>query len=507
AGSLTDVVNLVNSAGLGIQASLNSARTGIQLTDTTGATTSNLIVADVSGTLAADLHLTANVAATSVSSGDLNLRYITENTRLERLNGGTGVQKGQLRITDSLGGSALVDLTSSSIKTVGDVITAINGAGVGVLASINATGDGILLTDTAGGGAKLKVEETTGRIAADLNILGEAATTTIDGAYRKSITVSATDTVNDVIVKINEAKAPINLSLTNDGSTVTPHRLILSSTRSGVAGRLSIDTGTTGFSFSAVTEGADALLQVGSSGTGTTPLLFTSTTNTFLQVLPGVNVEVRSATNSIVNATITQSNENLISAFNNFVTNFNGVIDTLATQTQFNTTTNEKAVLFSDPLALQIESTLFRLSSRSYGSGTITSLSQLGIGVQDGRLTFDQAKLTAQFDNNGAALQDFLKTTTTGFADAFEQQIKAFTSTTTGQIAQRVQFIDDDSSDIKDQIERFTSRLAARRTVLEAQFLAMEQAVAALQSQSNTLTQLATLAGLTTSSSSSSKKS
>jgi flagellar hook-associated protein 2 len=505
AGSLSDIVSTINSAGLGIKAALNTAGTGIKLTDTTGSTTSNLIVADVSGTVANDLHLTNNAATTTVNSGDLNLRYITEATRLDTLNGGKGVQKGQFRITDSVGGTAIVDLTSTSIKTVGDVITAINSSGTRVLASVNSTGDGILITDTGGGGAKLAIEERGGRIATDLKILGTATNTSIDGAYRTSITVSATDTVNDVVTKINAAKPPVSVSVTNDGTSITPFRVALASKFTGNAGRLAFDPGTTGFSFSTVAEGTDALLQVGAGGNGSVPLVYTSSTNTFNQVLNGVNVSILSATNKPITTTISQDDQSLVNAVQSFVNSFNGTLDTLANQTSFNSTTNDKGTLFADPLAQQIESGLYRLASQSFGSGNITQLAQLGIGVKGGRLTFDQTKFSSQLENNAQAVQDFLKTSSTGFADVFEKQIKAYTETFTGQIAQRVQFIDNDSTDIKAQIDRFTARLAVRRTVLEAQFLAMEQAIGALQTQTNTLTQLANLAGLSTTSSNTKK--
>ena len=92
---------------------------------------------------------------------------------------------GQFKITNSLGNSATVDLTQGTFTTIGDVMRAINAKNIGVTASIDPNGNGILLTDTAGGTQKLTVAEQGSTTAGDLNILGSATATTIDGAFKK----------------------------------------------------------------------------------------------------------------------------------------------------------------------------------------------------------------------------------------------------------------------------------------------------------------------------------
>ena len=67
AETLGDVIQLINHAGIGITAAVNSARNGIVLQDNTGAATSNLIVANADATNTADkLGVTADVAETAV---------------------------------------------------------------------------------------------------------------------------------------------------------------------------------------------------------------------------------------------------------------------------------------------------------------------------------------------------------------------------------------------------------------------------------------------------------
>jgi flagellar hook-associated protein 2 len=152
AETLDDVVQAVNAAGLGITAQVNDARNGILLTDTTGSSTSHLVVADGDSTqTATKLNIAANTDGTSVNSGDLHLQVVSQQTRLKDLNGGAGVAQGTLTIYNSAGQSGQVNLAQGGIQTMGDLIGQINRLDLNIQAEINATGDGIALTDTSGG--------------------------------------------------------------------------------------------------------------------------------------------------------------------------------------------------------------------------------------------------------------------------------------------------------------------------------------------------------------------
>src|SRR5262249_13575601 len=136
-------------------------------------------------------------------SGNLHLRVFSDNTLLSTLNGGAGFKAGQIRITNSLGKAQIIDLSNSSITSLGDVITKLNANGIGIKASVDSNGNGILLTDTAGGPIAAKVDEVNGgTTAASLNIGGSFTGTTLDGTYTKSVTILGTDTLNDIANKI-----------------------------------------------------------------------------------------------------------------------------------------------------------------------------------------------------------------------------------------------------------------------------------------------------------------
>ncbi|MBY0585986.1 flagellar filament capping protein FliD [bacterium] len=94
--------------------------------------------------------------------------FVDESTELAALNGGAGVRVGSIRVTDSAGGSSVVDLTGS--VTVRDVVDSINGsAGANVRAQVK--GDRLELVDNAGGSGTLQVLDLAGgKAATDLGI-------------------------------------------------------------------------------------------------------------------------------------------------------------------------------------------------------------------------------------------------------------------------------------------------------------------------------------------------
>lgn len=494
ASTLADVINAINGAGLGLNASVNAAGDGIQINDTTGQTTSNLIIADVGGgSTAADLKIASNAAANSVNSGDLNERYISENTRLSQLNGGVGIQPGKFQITDSAGKSALVDLTGSNIQTVGDVITAINTSGVGVHASINTTGDGILLSDVAGGSGTMQVVDQGGTTAANLKLAGSAVSGQIDGAYRYKVTVGPNDTLSSLQQDFVNAAAPVTINTINDGSSSQPYHVMIGSTQSGLIGRLLIDTGSTGLSLSTLTPATDAAVQVGSGGTN---LLFTSSNNTFTNILPGVNVNVTGTSSTPVTITIGQDSQALVSAIQNFVNDFNTVSGTISQYDTYDPTTNQGGVLFADTTVEQIHNSLFNILGGVAGGPTdqTRSLLQMGITLNNGQLSINSTALQQAIAADPSGVQDFLGNATTGMATQLNTILQNYTAPATGLIAQRNQSITQQITDQQQQITFLNAQIAAKQTLLQNQFANMENSLSTLQTQGNMLSQLANMA-------------
>jgi len=111
---------------------------------------------------------------------------ITTETALSELNGGTGVARGKISITDRSGKTGVIDLSRAA--TVNDVIEAINdSASVDVTASIS--GDRLVLTDNTGSTASNLIVQNAlgGTTATSLGIAGSVGGTTITGAAIRTI--------------------------------------------------------------------------------------------------------------------------------------------------------------------------------------------------------------------------------------------------------------------------------------------------------------------------------
>ncbi|MEO2045537.1 MAG: flagellar filament capping protein FliD [Pirellulales bacterium] len=94
--------------------------------------------------------------------------FVDKGISLDDLNSGAGVARGQIRITDLNGSSAVIDLNFA--RTVDDVLNAIN-ADTTINVTAEVDGDALVLKDNVGGTSTLTVQEVAGgTTAADLGL-------------------------------------------------------------------------------------------------------------------------------------------------------------------------------------------------------------------------------------------------------------------------------------------------------------------------------------------------
>lgn len=501
AETLEDVIEAINNASVSILARVNRAKNGIELVDTSGSTTSNLVVANGDATNTADkLQIAVDAAVDSVDSGDLHLRILSENTLLSSLNGGAGVARGRFYIRDSSGRTVTIDLRSESIQTIGDVIQAINTTALYVEAEINSTGDGILLRDTAGGSGTLTVTEAGSTTAKDLGLLrtaqtveeGEQTYQIIDGSLTHQIPVSSTDSLQDLQSRINALDAGFQASLLNDGS-FWPWHLALVSQRSGKAGALVVDTAGLNLSFQETTPAQDAQLVYGPASSAASGLVITSSSNTFTNVIEGVSLEIKQATGSTVTVQVSSSNETLLASLRTFVENYNNFRDQLEEYTQYDPTSGEGAVLTGDSTALRFETALSSfLSGRFTGSSRFQSLASLGLTLtEEGRLEFDEQRFQAAYAEDPQEVQNFFTASETGMAPRLSQLIEQLAGEENSTISERLEALEGKINTNLQRIEQLNTLLESERIRLLNQFYQMELAVARIQNNLNALESIA----------------
>jgi len=495
ATSLDQVINAINSATttgghkLNLTASIDPSGDGIEVTDTSGSTADNLVIQDVGGsTLATQLGIAVNAATSSVDSGRLNLQYISQSTSLSTYApGGGAVPDGEFTITNSAGKSATIAVTSAD-TTLGDVMAQINNSGLDVTAAINSTGDGIVLTDNAGGSGALTVKDDDGgTTATDLRI---AATGTadsngnsqIDGRTATVIQISSTDTLNSLVSKIGTSGI-VSASVVNDGSSYAPDHLALTSNTAGAAGQFYVDESGVNLGLQTTTQAQNALLRVGSGSSG---YIQTSSTNQFNNALPGLDVQLLAVGQQPDTATVTQDDSGIITAVQNFVTNYNNFVSQASTLTSFDTTTDTGGALQGSPTVMEAENQLASLVTQPFNSGSsdLSTLVDLGISIDSsGQLSFDQTTLQNLLNTNPSAVSTFFTTAKTGFGAVAQNTLNSITDPNTGSFSEASDTLQDSISNYQNRITELNQILSDQEANLTNTFANLESTLASMQLQ------------------------
>jgi len=526
--TVQDVIDVINDTSVNtthIRARINNVGNGMVLEDSS-AGSGNMIVSDVSGNLAEQLHIAVDDAVSRIDSGNLQLQYVSEATLLSELRQGQGVTRGSFTITDGLNRTVTINLLSDSIKTLGDVIDAINTSSTGtttsgVKARINDTGDGILLYDTSEGVglAALKVAEAGSTTAGELGLLkpaqqDELGSYYIDGSYEFKLEVTGADTIEDIVSKINAANIQMKASLIYDGAS---YRISFNSQVSGSKGNVYLDAGQTNLTTQTISQGRDAVVLLGGDDGGS-PFLISSSSNTLQNVIKGTTLELVQADANPVNVSITQDLDGIIAQMKSFVEAYNNIMDDLDEATKFDPETYERGILFADSTVSNIRSSLQAMVQRIVpGLNTsVNRLSKAGIkfaafstesgiyGKDDKgndktvsymvastpKLQFDEAKFREAMAQDPEGVAALFTQAKTGMGDYIGDRLERLAGSSGSTIKARLDAMQSRQDIFKDRIDFLDEMLERKETRLYNQFYAMEQALAAMQSQQSALTSL-----------------
>ena len=505
--TLEDVVAAINASSAGVAAEINAAKTGIEIEDTSGGTGSLVIANGDTTNTASTLQINTSGAAESVDSGDLHLQIISESTRIEDLNGGQGIDRGMIKLIDTDGKEAYIDFSDDRIETVGDVLKALSSNIANVEATINETGDGITIRDLANGNGSLQVLEGTGSSAArDLGIFKDSinewiegeTVQVIEGSFVQEIAVTADDTLETLVEKLNVADSKVNAAVLNDGSD-RPYRLAINSQYTGEAGNLVFDVSGLNFDLSESVEGQDALIALGPPQHAGSSLLLASSSNTFTSAIPGLTMNVKQASGTSVAVQVSQGNTTLMASAQTFVDNYNKFWDLLTGYTAYDPDTDTRSVLTSDPTAQQVQTSVSRLlSGQTYAPiGGIRSLAEIGIQISStGKLSLDKNKLQEAFTADPQKLKNFFKQTDpntdeeTGFSVEFDALCERLTSTDGSLLTNRYLALGELIESNEERVDYLTDRLNAEEKRLYLEFYRMELAIAKLQNAAEYIEQI-----------------
>ncbi len=522
-GSVTELLQSIGTGtGGAVTARLDARGTSIILTDTTGGT-ENL---GVTGAGASSLGIATGptgVASATLTGKRLERGYVTLSTQLSTLNAGRGIGTGSFVLRGANGQSKTVNI-SADLTTVDDVLRQINGGtNVGVRARINDAGNGILLerdpafTDPD---VKISVTDSSGSVARNLNILGEAtgtgASNVLDGAFRRTVTLSATDTLDQVISKVNTARAGVNAALVTDGGSATPFRLRLTSSNAGEVGRFLLDTTGTDLSFTTLSEGLNTRAFYGSDDPANA-ILISRPSLQIDGVVDNLRVAVKTVSTGPVTLTVSSDTDATVKGIQDFVSAFNTLATKLSEITTFDVETERRGTLLGDSAALSLRTELFSLiQGPGLGSsGRFRVLGQVGLKVnRDNTISIDESKLRAALQDDPRAVQDLFsgfaqqpteefttlasgirvrnvdtrpRFTQLGVLERIAQLADRYVNSADGVLTSRNRGLDTQIQSFERRLTEFDRRIADKRTRLERQFANLETSLARLQRQSASL--------------------
>jgi flagellar hook-associated protein 2 len=527
-GSVDDLLGAISSGSGGrFAVELDSTRTRAVFRDlTTGSGPLS-----ISGGVAETLRLTTtSTTSTSVTGGRLDRQYVGPATLLSDLNGGRGIGSGQIAITDSYGSRSTITIGDST-QNVSDLLQLINSRFSNLRAQINEAGNGIELIEVAkpegAGSSRIKVEDVNGAVARALNLRGEASGTgtanKIDGSYRRTVTLAATDTLQQVADKLSNSDAGVIAAVVNDQASSRPFRLSLTSRSSGESGRFVVESAGGQLDFSTLSEGSNARVFFGSSDPARA-LLLSSTTNSVAGVVPGLTVDVKSADANPVTVSVTRDTAALEKALDDLATAFNGVIDRLDNLTSFNAETRRRGPLLGDATVQTLRQELNAvINARAEGvSGRFTSLAEVGVRFnRDGALEINKERLREAISQDADAVEQVLTArvqaantgtreiapgitvaentagavTTRGVLQRLQDAVDKYIRPVDGLLTRRNDLINTQVRAQNTRIETLNTRLESRRALLTRQFADMEKAIGRLQSQQSSVSGIRSVAG------------
>lgn len=240
--------------------------------------------------------------------------------------------------------------------------------------------------------------------------LSGSLTLAVGGGAAQTINVDPTDndtTISSLADAINSGNYGVSASVITDGTT---QRLSLVSDTSGAAGDVTVsgsltDTTTGGntINFTQGQAGQDAQFTVDG-------ISATSSSNTVSNVIPGVTFQLLSAApGTDVQVEITNNNSDVESAVSSFVSAYNTVMGDLNTQ-EGNDSSGNPEPLFGNPTIATLQDQLQQALDFTQSSGAVTSLTQLGVSVNnDGTLSLDTDTLDSELNSNYQDLVNFFQ--------------------------------------------------------------------------------------------------
>lgn len=308
--------------------------------------------------------------------------------------------------------------------------------------------------------------------------LGVGAGTTTD------ISIVATDTLDDVIGKINASGQRITASSFYDG---TSYRIQLRGQDSGAANTLAItETGTTfGFTTPPNATAQDAQIQLDG-------FTIKSATNQVTGAIRGVTLALTAVTTDAVTVGVDNDPDGLKTKLNALVESYNAVVSKVKDLAGNGTIKAKDENLAGDSMLRSITSRISSaLQTVTSSTATYNSLGSIGLALdRSGKLSLDSTKFSKAMAADSDAVTKVLAGAGTGglgVMGAVSTAVDLYTKTGTGILAGRNDAMTATTKRLQARIDREEIRINRYAEQLRKQFTQMDTQVASWNSQSSYL--------------------
>jgi len=342
-------------------------------------------------------------------------------------------------------------------------------------------------------------------------VVGSGILKLSQGLNSFSITVSATDTLEDVRDGINLAADNTGLTAAvinvDDGAGGTESKLVFTASNSGTDNAITVevDEDGNGFFNDAGDIDATGLSKLVNTDTASIALdgqlkvdgqLVSSSDNVFSGVIQGISItSVGVGSGESLSVSLNKSSVNTKVA--TFVESYNKLVDTFSSLAFYDADNKKAGVLQGDSTLRGIQNVIRReLSSSVTGlTSTFSTLAEIGVTTIDGgKLSIDQIKLDKALDEDFDSLGG-LFASDGGLSNKVSDLIEGYVSSS-GVLSLKTEGLNESIERISTQRSALNARLVAYEGRLLKQFNALDSLVNSLQNQSSFLTQqLANLPG------------
>jgi flagellar hook-associated protein 2 len=413
----------------------------------------------------------------------------------------------------------------SAVQTFADAATA--------LSSTNTYG---ATTATSNNTSAFSATTSTGAAAGkySVNVTQLAASQSLISATQSSSTAAlgSTTTGNSRTLTISQGdgSTPLSIKLTDDQTSLTGVRDAINKAGGGVTASIvkvtdssyklvlsANNTGTNSEMTVSVT-GDDQLNNIigydSSTGTGAmtqnaeamnAKLTFNGIdlerqSNTISDAQDGITLNLTGTTSTAASLTVAKDTSTATTAIQTFVDAYNSLQDTFASLTKFTATATNtdtadstNGALLGDSALRTIQTRLKSAVTAASGSGTISSLSSIGITTDPdtGKLEIDSTKLSTALTSNPNAVQTMMvgDGKTTGVMTNISNLNTGFLNSTNGTIANAETAVNTTLKGLTDQYNKVNDSINTTIARYKTQFTALDVSIQKLNSTADYLTQ------------------